>query len=88
MAIHSHDVMVLVTMSSVLALLYNLAHSLMMLHTSAGARTVAGEVKVVGLLVLSYFILGEQSACICSSCAALLPQAVLSVLMMCGDSQD
>jgi uncharacterized membrane protein len=60
MAIHSQDVYLLMTMSSLVALLYNVIHSLMILHTSAVATTVIGEAKIIGLLILSYFLLGAQ----------------------------
>lgn len=59
MVINGRDVYILVALSSMLALSYNIVHSLMILHTSAVATTVIGEAKIIGLLILSYFILGE-----------------------------
>ncbi len=59
MAINGRDVYILVILSSMLALSYNIVHSLMILHTSAVATTVIGEAKIIGLLILSYFLLGE-----------------------------
>ncbi|KAK9906462.1 hypothetical protein WJX75_002209 [Coccomyxa subellipsoidea] len=60
MVINGRDVYILVALSSMLALSYNIVHSLMILHTSAVATTVIGEAKIIGLLILSYFILGEK----------------------------
>ncbi|CAL8462578.1 g2111 [Coccomyxa elongata] len=60
MVIHGRHVYILVTLSSMLALIYNVVHSLMILHTSAVSTTVIGEAKIIGLLILSYFVLGEK----------------------------
>lgn len=51
--------MLVVLCSSVIALLYNVVHSLLIKRTSAVTVTVLGEVKVVGLLVLSAIVLGK-----------------------------
>jgi drug/metabolite transporter (DMT)-like permease len=45
--------------SCVNAVCYNMVHALMIKHTSAVTTTVLGEVKVVGLLLLSALLLGE-----------------------------
>ena len=42
------------------AVLYNMVHSMMIQHTSAVSTTVLGEIKIVGLLLLSALILGES----------------------------
>ncbi len=60
MVIHGRHVYILVTLSSMLALTYNVVHSLMILHTSAVSTTVIGEAKIIGLLILSYFVLGVR----------------------------
>lgn len=43
------------------ALSYNVVHYLMIQMTSAVTTTVLGEVKIVGLLVLSVLLLGERA---------------------------
>ena len=48
--------------TSAVALSYNVVHSLMIQRTSAVTTTVLGEAKIVGLLLLSYVILGEKKA--------------------------
>ena len=60
MEVHGGHVYILLILSSMLALSYNVVHSLMILHTSAVSTTVIGEAKIIGLLILSYFILGVQ----------------------------
>ena len=45
--------------SSIVALSYNVIHSLMIQKTSAVTTTVLGEVKIVGLLILSALLLGK-----------------------------
>lgn len=47
--------------SSINAVLYNLVHQLMIKHISAVATTVVGQFKIVCLLVLSAVLLGEGS---------------------------
>jgi hypothetical protein len=44
--------------SSINAVCYNLTHTLMIKKLSAVATTVLGEVKIISLLVLSAFLLG------------------------------
>lgn len=46
-------------LTSLNALAYNMVHSLMIKRTSATTTTVLGMVKIVGLLLLSAFLLGE-----------------------------
>lgn len=47
------------------ALAYNVIHYLMIQRTSAVTTTVLGEIKIVGLLLLSSLLLGVQlPACI------------------------
>lgn len=48
----------IVLITSVNAVCYNMVHSLMIKHTSAVTTTVLGEVKIVGLLMLSAMLLG------------------------------
>ena len=60
MEVHGGHVYILLILSSMLALSYNVVHSLMILHTSAVSTTVIGEAKIIGLLILSYFILGVR----------------------------
>lgn len=57
---HSDGVVVILIASSINAVLYNLVHSAMIKRTSAVTTTVLGEVKIVGLLILSAFLLGEK----------------------------
>ena len=77
-AIHRRDGAVLVLLSSSLALGYNVVHSLMIKHTSAVATTVIGEAKIVGLLLLSYFVLGAPAAVPCGKLGALQRRARLA----------
>jgi hypothetical protein len=42
------------------ALAYNVVHYLMIQRTSAVTTTVLGEIKIVGLLLLSALLLGES----------------------------
>ncbi|PRW60834.1 Drug Metabolite transporter superfamily [Chlorella sorokiniana] len=56
---HSNGVAFIIAVSSINAVLYNMVHSLMIKKTSAVTTTVLGEVKIVGLLVLSAMLLGE-----------------------------
>ncbi|KAL0043848.1 hypothetical protein WJX82_006835 [Trebouxia sp. C0006] len=57
---HSTGVLLVLLCSSVVALSYNVIHSLMIQKTSAVTTTVLGEVKIVGLLLLSALLLGED----------------------------
>ncbi len=57
---HSSGVIYIMAITSVNALAYNMVHSLMIKRTSAVTTTVLGEVKIVGLLVLSALLLGER----------------------------
>jgi drug/metabolite transporter (DMT)-like permease len=56
---NSHGVAAVLVASSVNAVCYNLVHSAMIKRTSAVTTTVLGELKIVGLLVLSALLLGE-----------------------------
>ena len=58
MATHSLHVWWIVIVTSAVALAYNLVHSEMIKRTSAVTTTVLGEVKIVGLMVLSILLLG------------------------------
>ena len=49
----------MIVVTSSIALSYNLVHSLMIQRTSAVTTTVLGEIKIVGLMLASYLILGE-----------------------------
>lgn len=68
---HSTGVMLVLVCSSMVALSYNVIHSLMIQKTSAVTTTVLGEVKIIGLLLLSALLLGTafcyNNGCICSS---------------------
>ncbi|KAK9816692.1 hypothetical protein WJX72_003780 [[Myrmecia] bisecta] len=50
----------IILLGSMNALAYNVVHYLMIQKTSAVSTTVLGEVKVIGLLVLSSMLLGES----------------------------
>lgn len=49
----------IILVGSINALSYNVVHYLMIQMTSAVTTTVLGEVKIIGLLVLSVLLLGE-----------------------------
>ena len=57
-------VWLVVLCSSIVALLYNVVHALLIKKTSAVTVTVLGEVKVIGLLILSAIILGKHILCL------------------------
>lgn len=59
---HSTGVLLVLVCSSIVALSYNVVHSLMIQKTSAVTTTVLGEIKIVGLLLLSALLLGKPSA--------------------------
>ena len=46
--------------SSLVALCYNIFHALMIQHTSAVATTVLGQVKIIGIITVSCFLLGKS----------------------------
>ncbi len=58
---NSTGVLLVLLCSSIIALLYNMVHALMIKKTSAVTVTVLGEVKVIGLLILSAILLGKQA---------------------------
>lgn len=49
----------IILIGSINALCYNVVHYLMIQMTSAVTTTVLGEVKIVGLLLLSIWLLGK-----------------------------
>ena len=53
MTLHGFDVVVIILLSSGVALSYNVVHSLMIQHTSAVATTVIGEVRAAGPAALA-----------------------------------
>lgn len=50
----------IILVTSINALAYNIVHYLMIQKTSAVTTTVLGEIKIVGLLVLSSILLGKE----------------------------
>ena len=79
---HSTGVLLVLVCSSIVALSYNVIHSLMIQKTSAVTTTVLGEVKIVGLLLLSALLLGQPNTLymlLTSSCP-VSAQAALSTL--------
>ncbi|PSC73348.1 Drug Metabolite transporter superfamily [Micractinium conductrix] len=56
---HWQDAFLIMSATSAAAVFYNLAHNKLIETTSAVTTTVLGEVKIVGLLVLSSLLLGE-----------------------------
>ena len=63
---HYSETYAIILGTSVIALSYNVVHSLMIQQTSAVTTTVIGQAKIIGLLVLSALLLGA-----CPSCAPL-----------------
>lgn len=53
----------IILIGSINALCYNVVHYLMIQMTSAVTTTVLGEVKIVGLLLLSIMLLGKPYSC-------------------------
>lgn len=54
---NQRGVAVIIMFSSVVALAYNITHNFLLQRTSAVTVTVLGEVKIVGLLLLSAMLL-------------------------------
>lgn len=52
----------IVILSSFVALAYNITHNFLLQRTSAVTVTVLGEVKIVGLLVLSAILLPGKTS--------------------------
>lgn len=63
---NSTGVLLVLLCSSIVALSYNVIHSLMIQKTSAVTTTVLGEVKIVGLLILSALLLGKPMVLACT----------------------
>lgn len=57
---HRADVWGIAVSTSVIALSYNLVHVAMIKRTTAVTTTVLGEIKVVGIMLLSASLLGER----------------------------
>lgn len=55
---HSSGVTWIILVSSSIAVCYNLTHSTLIKRTSAVTTTVLGEIKIIGLLILSTILLG------------------------------
>ncbi len=54
---NQQSVALIIVLSSCVALAYNITHNFLLQRTSAVTVTVLGEVKIVGLLLLSAMIL-------------------------------
>lgn len=75
MTTHKFDVWGIILLTSAIALSYNVVHSLMIQRTSAVTTTVLGEVKIVGLMLASFIILGALRcvrSCLLSCVASLV----------------
>ena len=59
---HNQGVLLIMLVSSINAVCYNMIHSLMIKKTSAVTTTVLGEIKIVGLLLLSAMLLGAPGS--------------------------
>lgn len=71
---HRSEVLLILLGSSVVAFSYNMVHFMTIQKTSAVTTTVIGEVKVIGLLLLSALVLGELS-CDAHGTAVMQPVA-------------
>ena len=60
---HYSETYAIILGTSVIALSYNVVHSLMIQQTSAVTTTVIGQAKIIGLLVLSALLLGACPCC-------------------------
>lgn len=54
--------------TSILALAYNVVHSLLIHKTSAVTTTVLGQAKIIGVIAMSSLLLGELRCCSCKHC--------------------
>ena len=59
-ASNNKNVLGIMLISSLNAVCYNAIHALVIKRTSAVTTTVIGEIKIVGLLILSAILLGES----------------------------
>lgn len=57
---HYSDPYTITLGTSIIALSYNIVHSIMIQQTSAVTTTVLGQAKIVGLLLLSALLLGAH----------------------------
>lgn len=78
---HQGDVVGIIIATSAVALSYNVVHSLMIQQTSAVTTTVLGEAKIIGLMVLSYVVLGESKP-IETDVILLLPMSMALILIL------
>ena len=74
-------VVAIILVGSINALCYNVVHYLMIQMTSAVTTTVLGEVKIVGLLLLSIMLLGELSCYIWQTCTCDLWSFALMLIL-------
>ena len=76
----------IILIGSINALSYNVVHYLMIQMTSAVTTTVLGEVKIIGLLVLSVLLLGESvlsEATLCTSPCVLQEASLYLCWLLC-----
>ena len=59
-SVHKSESVMVICSTCVLALLYNIVHAALIHKISATTVTVLGEVKIIGVLLLSAWILGKQ----------------------------
>lgn len=87
---NSTGVLLVLLCSSIVALSYNVIHSLMIQKTSAVTTTVLGEVKIVGLLILSALLLGKLVVPTCTHCNIQILQmrACMSLIRCCSPAFD
>ena len=57
-----HEALLVVGITSVLALLYNVVHAGLIHKLSATTVTVLGEAKIIGILLMSAWLLGMSDA--------------------------
>jgi hypothetical protein len=76
---HQMETCAIVGVTSVIAMSYNVVHALMIQQTSAVTTTVMGEAKIVGLILLSYMLLGIQQPFLGSCCSEDLKYFILLI---------
>ena len=70
-ATHTHEVALYIMAGGVLAVMYNIVHSLMIQRTSAVSTPVIGMLKVIAIVILSAIFLGERDVLTVSSTLTL-----------------
>ena len=81
-ATHTHEVALYIMAGGVLAVMYNIVHSLMIQRTSAVSTPVIGMLKVIAIVILSAIFLGERDVLTVSSAPPVMSPASKAVSVL------